>query len=68
MKIRILKTGETKDFDESYALRLISDGQAVLPEKPAKTAKPEPKTDAAGEPEAPAEAPEKPARAARKKK
>jgi len=35
MRVKLLKCGEVKEFNDSYALRLIEQGKAVLPpEKP----------------------------------
>lgn len=38
MKVKILKTGETKEVNESYGARLVEQGQAiVVATTPAKT-------------------------------
>ena len=31
MKVKLLKCGEVKEFNDSYAARLIEQGKAVLP-------------------------------------
>ena len=42
MKLKLLKCGEVKEFNDSYAARLIEQGKAVLPseEPKEKTADP----------------------------
>ncbi len=41
MKVKIIKTGQTEEYDSSYAVRLIEQGKAVpaAPEKPARESK-----------------------------
>ncbi len=41
MKVYNLKTRKLEDYNDSYAARLIEQGFAVLPEKPAQAKKPE---------------------------
>ena len=33
MKVKLLKCGEVKEFNDSYAARLIEQGKAILPPK-----------------------------------
>ena len=33
MRVQIIETGEVKDFEDSYALRLIEQGDAILPRR-----------------------------------
>ncbi len=40
MKVLILKENEIRDFNESYAARLIAQGQAVIPPKAEPKGKP----------------------------
>jgi len=56
MKIRMKNTGEIRDYDKSYALRLICDGQAESAEGEPETAAPAAETKPAREAEKPAKA------------
>ena len=39
MKVKIIKGGEMKDVNNSYALRLIEQGKAVVIQKPEQSVK-----------------------------
>ena len=45
MIVKFVKTGKTEEFDDSYGVRLIEQGRAVLAEPEPFMNKPEPETE-----------------------